>query len=222
MEKAKIVVIVGILCLAVIISVNTVRSSENTVVSGIQDEAISYVGQQFNITINCYPTEPIKAYELKLSYDPTVLQADLVTEGNIFNGYETFFSRGVINNVTGNITNIYGLILGANGNTSSSGSLVKIQFTCKQVKLSTIRLYDVGITNESEYIPITVSNVVVSLNNDYDVNQDNQCNLQDILEVAMHYGEQGTPGWIRADVSKNGVVDIPDFLYVSRHYGESW
>jgi hypothetical protein len=85
-----------------------------------------------------------------------------------------------------------------------------------------ISFYDVGITNDSEYIPISVSNVILRISYDYDINQDNRCDLQDILQIAVHYGERGAPGWIREDVKKDGFIDIHDFLIVSRHYGESW
>ena len=79
------------------------------------------VGSQinFNVDIYCVPSEPIKAYELRISFDETLVQADSVVEGNIFDNYSTFFSSGIIDNDDGTIINIFGLIIGP-GNVSEN------------------------------------------------------------------------------------------------------
>jgi uncharacterized repeat protein (TIGR02543 family) len=120
-------------------------------------------GQTFTITIQCTPGQPIKSYELQVSFDPTLLLANSVTEGTIFNGYTTFFNEGTINNTAGTIVNIYGLILGP-GLVSNPGSLVSLSFTAELASgTSTIGLSEVGVTNETEYVPITVTNGTVTL-----------------------------------------------------------
>jgi uncharacterized repeat protein (TIGR02543 family) len=86
-----------------------------------------------------------------------------VTEGNIFNGYTTFFNAGAINNTVGTIVDIYGLIVGA-GLVSTSGSLVSLSFTALLTSgTSTIGLSKVGVTNNTVYVPITVTNGTVIL-----------------------------------------------------------
>lgn len=120
-------------------------------------------GQTFTITIACTPGQSIKSYELKLSFNPTLVHANSVTEGTIFTGYETFFNDGTINNTVGTIVDVYGLILGAGG-TSNPGSLVTVSFTAQAASGSTqLSLYDVGITNDTSYVPITVTNGTVIL-----------------------------------------------------------
>ncbi len=120
-------------------------------------------GQTFSISISCTPGQTIKAYELKLSFNPTLLHANSVSEGTIFSGYTTFFNAGTINNTAGTIVNIYGLIVGVGGVTNS-GSLVSLSFTAQAASGSTsIGLYDVGITNDTAYVPITVTNGTVIL-----------------------------------------------------------
>jgi len=79
-------------------------------------------GDNFTIDVYCVPGQPIKAFEFKLTFDETLVTAIDVTEGNIFNGYTTFFNSGTIDNSSGTIVDVFGLILGA-GNTSSAGSL---------------------------------------------------------------------------------------------------
>jgi len=41
----------------------------------------------------------------------------------------------------------------------------------------------------------------------------------DISSVAIHWGETGTPGWIPADLNKDGVIDISDLSMVAVKFG---
>jgi hypothetical protein len=120
-------------------------------------------GQTFSLNIACTPGQIIKSYELKLSFNPTLLQANSVTQGTIFNGYTTFFNAGTMNNTAGTIVDVYGLIVGAGG-VSNPGSLVSLSFTARSASgSSAIGLYEVGVTNETTYVPITVTNGTVTL-----------------------------------------------------------
>jgi hypothetical protein len=111
-------------------------------------------GQNFIVNVSCIPGQPIKSFEFRLSFNSSLLIANSVTEGNIFNGYDTFFNDGTINNSAGTIVDIYGLIIGA-GNVTNSGTFVTINFTAKEVSLSgtsPLDLYDVGVTDETGYV----------------------------------------------------------------------
>jgi hypothetical protein len=120
-------------------------------------------GQTFSLGIACTPGQSIKSYELKISFNPSLLHVNTVTEGTIFNGYTTFFNEGTINNNAGTIIDVYGLIVG-NGSASNPGTLVSLSFTAQAASGSTtIDLFDVGITNDTAYIPITVTNGTVTL-----------------------------------------------------------
>jgi hypothetical protein len=120
-------------------------------------------GQTFSITIACAPGQLIRAYELKISFNPTRLHANSVTEGTIFNGYTTFFNDGTINNNAGTIVDIYGLIQGPGG-VINPGSLISVSFTALLTSGSSpIGLSQVGITNATAYVPITVTNGTVIL-----------------------------------------------------------
>ena len=99
----------------------------NTLVYGNPLNQIVSPNESFNISINCNPGQPIKSYEFKISFDASLIEANSVSEGDIFNGYSTYFNSGIINNSAGTIINIYGLILGS-GNVSSPGSFVNINF----------------------------------------------------------------------------------------------
>ena len=56
------------------------------------------VSPEENFTVSVYyePDQPIKSFELKLSFDSSFLQVNSVTEGDIFDGYSTFFNSGSI------------------------------------------------------------------------------------------------------------------------------
>jgi len=122
------------------------------------NEYVVMGGETFNVTVDLYPTIPIKAFEFRVRFNASLVQAIEVTEGDIFEGYETFFSNGIIDNVNGTIENIYNLILGQ-GNTTNNGTLVDIAFISQDVEgQSSVRLYGCGVTNETMYIPINIVN----------------------------------------------------------------
>ena len=124
--------------------------------------------EKFSIDVYCIPGQPIKAFELKISFDSSLISADSVTEGDIFEGHSTFFNSGTIDNSAGTIVSIYGLIVGQ-GNVSENGTLVSISFTADEYSgTSDIDFIDVGtwttIVNETGYVPldVTAGNVEVA------------------------------------------------------------
>jgi hypothetical protein len=114
--------------------------------------------ETFTVSISCVPSQPMKSFELCVSFDADIIKATTVTQGDIFDGHNTFFNEGSINHSHGKITSIYSLILGP-GNVSTQGDLVEITFTTYPVEGNTeIELFNVGITNETTYLPITLLN----------------------------------------------------------------
>ena len=145
--------------------VRVVRAAP-TVVSITPVSQIVSAGHTLNITVTCSPQQAIKAFELKLSFNPSLLQATAVSEGHIFDGFTTFFNKGyIINNSAGTIVNIYDLIVGP-GTVTNPGSLISINFTAKSINgTSALGLYDVRVTNESEYVAVSVSSGSVTVTN---------------------------------------------------------
>lgn len=136
---------------------------ENTLVYVNPASQIIARGKNFNISINCDPGQPIKSFEFKLSFNASLINANSVSEGNIFNGYNTYFSSGIINNTSGTIINVYGLILGQ-GNVTNPGSLANISFTAKNISgISFLNIYDLGITNETSYVLTNLTNGTVQI-----------------------------------------------------------
>jgi len=83
-----------------------------------------------------------------------------------------------------------------------------------------VSLYDVGLTNETQYITgLTVVNGTNFVYSPYDMNNDKTVNVQDLVSIATHYGETGTSGWIKQDVNKDGKISVIDMVIVSTHWG---
>jgi PKD repeat protein len=155
--------VVLIVLLGVFSGMSLVRAADPTPVNVTPASQTVTAGDSFVVTIRCVPQQPVKAFELKVSFNPSLLLITSVSEGDIFEGYTTFFSPGIIDNTAGTLVNVYNLIVGP-GNVTAEGSLVTINFTARSTNGdSPVSLYDVRLTNETGYIPITVSSGSVTI-----------------------------------------------------------
>jgi len=152
-----------ILFVAVFSSVSTVRAADPTPVRVNPAGQTVNASSSFEVTIECVPEQPVKAFELKLSFNPSLVRVNSVSEGDFFEGYNTFFNAGTIDNSAGRVINIYNLIVGP-GTVTGVGSLVTISFTARSTSgTSALSLYDVRLTNESDYLPISVVSGAVTV-----------------------------------------------------------
>jgi hypothetical protein len=109
------------------------------------------------IEVYCTPGEPLKSFELNIAYDPSLLNIKGIHEGSIFHGFQTFFNNGTIDTMKGEIKQIYGLIIGP-GKVTTPGSLVMIDIQAMNVSgKSALILSNVGVTNETMYLPLSIS-----------------------------------------------------------------
>lgn len=219
----KYVFVVGLtLCILSGVVFMFAKGTDVSTISVYENALVCDVGQQVNISIMCHPFEPIKGVELKIRFNPLFYRADSVTVGSMFDGVETFFSGGQINNSDGTIVNIFVVVLGPGIMVSQDGSIVNVALTCLQLESSPLELYDVGLCNETGYINVTVTNGVIKTAKPWDVNKDCSINFLDFIRLAVSYGQHGTPGWIHEDVNHDGVINIRDFVAVSNHFGETY
>jgi PKD repeat protein len=143
------IIIIGILAIGAVEATTVTVDAPNQTISANQD---------FIVNVTCNPTQAIKAYEFRLSFDSSLLKVNNVTEGNIFNSYTTFFNAGTINNNAGMITDIYSLIVGT-GNVTANDTFITISCTAMDnTGTSALDLHDVGITDELGYISISITN----------------------------------------------------------------
>lgn len=208
-----------ILAVASIVLLSLNSAVGGTVINAYIPPGEYHKGDIFDVEILCNTSDFVKAWECMINYDKDVLNAIQVTEGDIFSGYETFFNSGIIDNSYGSIINLYDLILGP-GNVSEPGSLITIRFEAVGIGLSNISLYNVGVTNETAYIPIIFINSSIFIFSQYDINTDRVIDLEDIISVALHYGQTGAPGWIPEDVNNDGQIRLLDLVLVAVNWGE--
>jgi hypothetical protein len=122
----------------------------------------------FTVDVYVEPDEPIMGVALYLSFDQTLIHADSVTEGDLFGGpWSTIFEPGIIDNSSGVISSVYGLIIGAH-TVTDSGVFCTITFISQSSSgVSNLDLYNVQVTNETgDYITVTINDGTVQVDGD--------------------------------------------------------
>jgi hypothetical protein len=186
-------------------------------------QGVTY-GDSFTINVTVYPKVGIAGMQFSLSFDPSLLTANGVAEGNLLKqgGASTFFQTGTINNGAGTITGVAGAIITPGQTVSSPGTFATISFTAKTaVGTSALNLSNVIVANkEAQPVAISVSagSVTVIAYPDWDVNLDGQVNVQDMVLVGQHWGENGAAHWIREDVMRDGVINVQDMVMIGQHW----
>jgi len=132
--------------------------SDDTTI-GIEPDTMQMVkkGETFNISIHVVPSEPVICVNVgNLSFNSSLIHANAVTEGNLFDTYETF-TPGSIDNVDGNINGIEGTANTSNA-TTDAGFLCNISFTAQEeIGTSVLDIEGVVVTNLSG---ITISSTI--------------------------------------------------------------
>ena len=179
--------------------------------------------RNFTVNISLDPTVPIQGLQSDLSFDSTLVSVVSVTEGNLLTqgGASTYFSQGDIDNAKGTITGMSGIIL-EGGPVSTPGIFATIQMTSKNdAGTSSLSLSNVKTTNiESKSEPTLVNDgrVTVWPYDDCDVNEDGCCDIYDLSYVVNHFGEIGSPGWIRDDTNRDGNINVLDIIVIYQHW----
>jgi rhodanese-related sulfurtransferase len=127
-----------------------------------------FPGQTFVIEITVNPKGEIAGAQFDLSFDPTLLMVDSVTEGNLFTGYTTYFNPGIIDNINGRVTGVFDVIITQGASISDPGVLAYVHFTTKISEgISFLNLSDV-VAGDPDGLPlplaITNGSVTVQLN----------------------------------------------------------
>jgi len=148
---------------------------------------------------------------------------DLILDYNIGT---TWFNPGVINNVTGMVENVWGVITTPEGTVSSPGTFARVYMRAREnasgvttISLSNVAVYDA----DGKSLAVTVQGATINLRYSpwWDVNLDGVCNVGDLVVVGQSWRLSGSPGWMRADVNKDGVIDDIDMVLVAWHLGWS-
>jgi len=110
------------------------------------------VSPEMDFTVGIYvsPDEAINGITFSISYDASLIHANSVTLGDLFEPYtpSVFFDPGTINNTEGYILNVYGLIIPGTNTVEDPGFFCNISFSAqKNNGTSNLILYNVCLTN---------------------------------------------------------------------------
>jgi general secretion pathway protein D len=87
------------------------------------------VGSTVNIPVLISGVSDLYAFQFDLSYNPSLLQANVITEGGFLpSGGATFFIPGMIDNVAGAVTFNADTLIGSTSGVGGSGTLMIVQF----------------------------------------------------------------------------------------------
>jgi hypothetical protein len=200
------------------VTVSAVVSTDVTVQPASQKVGI---GDTFTVNVFVNPVTAIAGVQFSLSFTPSILQANSVTEGNLLSqgGASTFFQPGTTNNGAGTITNVAGAIITPGASVSQNGTFATVSFTATAAGTSALTLSGVVVGNKDGVaVATTVTSGSVTVCPDWDVNLDGSVNVLDMTVVGQHWGETGTAHWIRADVNLDGVIDVLDMILIGQHW----
>src|SRR5438309_1669021 len=108
------------------------------------------VGDIFMIPISITAATELTSWQFSLSFDQTILKANLVTEGPFLSSGGTnitSFGPGVIDNGNGTITIVTDSYDDVPPGPSGNGNLAYIEFKALMIGTSPLHLYDVCLTN---------------------------------------------------------------------------
>jgi hypothetical protein len=143
----------------------------------------------FNVSVDVVPSQPIKGVEINMTFNPSQLQVVSVSEGDLFEGYPTFFVVHEINNDEGFIV-AYGLVVGQ-GNTLNEGSFISIVFNATAPGVSSVHLKYVGVVNETQYVAVTKEGASLYVVYPWDVPPYRVINYIDLSSLVSQYGQPG-------------------------------
>jgi hypothetical protein len=152
---------VVLLLMAALFLPGTVFADPDTDVSVDPSTQNVGTGATFAVGIYVVPDTAIAGMQFSLSFNPSLITANSVTEGNLFSqgGASTYFVSGTIDNVAGTITNVWGVINEPGQTVSSPGTFATISFTAgtaagtSPIDLSNVIVGDLG----GMAVPITVT-----------------------------------------------------------------
>ena len=131
--------------------------------------------------------------------------------------------RGTIDNTAGKITQISSARL--SGGVNGTGTLLSVTFIVKAVGETRLTLsnFQAG-SSSSEIIASNTPQITITIEDGafpaWDVNQDGQVSILDLIQVAQHLGSTVSANH-KADINGDGTVSILDLIAVAQHLGES-
>ena len=190
--------------------------TSNTTVSLSPATIVSpYKGKQLTFSLNISAGANVAGYQATVHYDTTALEY-------VECRYSDYFSAEALAippNVGGGNISIAATSFG--GESEGDGTLATITFNVVGVKTSTVRLFNVILTDSSgnTTIPQTENAEITEPPQlTEDVDSDGTVNIIDILLVATNFGKTGENV---ADINGDGIVNIIDLTLVAAAFGNT-
>ena len=182
------------------------------------------VGDTFTLRVNAEKVTDLAGWQFDLTFDPDVLEAVEVREGNFLkrSGGTTFFQRGTIDNTAGKIAGVSSALI-SKGGITGTGTLLSVVFSAKADGNSELALRNFQLgSNTGAVIPAGMRDLTITVASGptWDVNGDGQVSILDLILIAQDLGKAASPN-SRTDVNRDGTVSILDLILVAQHMGES-
>ena len=131
------------------------------------DKTPLHVDDTFTLTLNVAITD-LAGWECDLVFDPELLEAVEVTEGDLLkSGGNTIFGSGTINNTTGQVSKLFG-VRQAKGGVSGTGTLFSVKFQTKVIGTTNITLREIELLDpKNKNIEITPPTVDIHIVEQY-------------------------------------------------------
>jgi hypothetical protein len=166
------------------------------------DPQTSYgtVGQNFVIKISISDVSDLYGWEIKLQWNPILLDAATITEGQFLKSHGNTYFTYKINNTAGYVI-IDCTLLGLRPGVSGSGILATVEFHVKSGGESSLDLYDTKLIDPGEHLiphtatdgyfeasahDIAIIDIAASLSN-IDVTLENQGTYIEAFQVSVYY-----------------------------------
>ncbi len=190
-------------------------------------ETNSAVGSQFDVTVAVEAVTNLYGFELRLGYDPTILDVATITDGAFISSdgaNSTWFKSTSTPGIAHAASSRYGTTTGVGG----TGTLIGVRFTVlANIHHSTITINTAILKDNTLPVPQTIPVVLFAGRINiapWDIDGDNVVNISDLSIVGIHFGETpSSPNWYPpADINSDGKVDITDLVIIGLHFGETY
>ena len=171
-------------------------------------------GDKFALDLMVEDSTDLAGWQLDIAFNPDVLEAMSVTESSFLSkdGGNTFFHEGEIDNASGEITGIGGVLISRSG-VSGAGTLLSVTFEAKAAGEGQLQLHNVKLgSNNRGRIPYEIIISPIIVEKSYDVNGDGEVNILDLTLVSQNFGQTNS----QADANEDGIVDIFDLIAVAQ------
>ena len=202
----------------------TVSELNSALLSCLIDEVPVRVDDTFTLNLNVEDATDFAGWFTDIVFDPAALEANEVKEGEFLqeDSSETYFLKGTIDNTVGEIKNVGSIRLKRDG-VSGTGTLLSVTFTAKTVGDTHIRFtnHHAG-TSDLQIIRLNSSACVITVEErvilPWDVNQDGQVDILDLMHVSQFLGRDASFS-PESDVDLDGTIGILDLIVVAQHIG---